>query len=136
MPTNRLRKIQRILIILSSVQISWECVKKCQKGKSSKRWDFTLFALFQNLCNATNRSRNKIWKWCTNIPRKSPNISERYRIQKWRFHHLGLISFCKKANDQTDRNKRNMNLFGPGVQTSQEGVQNTSSRSLDANMLA
>ena len=67
---------------------------------------------------------------------KVSKISERYCIWKWSYHYLGLISLCKKANDQTDRNKRNMNLFGHGAQTSQEGVQNTSSRSLDANMLA
>ena len=36
MPTNRLRKIQRILIILSSVQISWECVKNVRKVNHQK----------------------------------------------------------------------------------------------------
>ena len=36
MPTNRLTKIQRILIILSSVQISWECVKNVRKVNHQK----------------------------------------------------------------------------------------------------
>ena len=81
-------------------------------------------------------------EFCNNMelvykhPNKVYKISERYCTQMWIYHHLSLISLCRKANDQTDRNKRNIYSFGPGVQTSQEGVQNTSSRSLDANMLA
>ena len=46
MPTNRLTKIQKILNIVSSLQISWECLKKCHKDRSSESGHFTLCALF------------------------------------------------------------------------------------------
>ena len=109
--------------------------QKCQKGKSSKRGDYTLLVLFQKVSNATNRPRHmqEFCNYMTGVQTLQESIQNFQKdIQKWRYHHLGLISL---ANDQTDRNKRNMYLFGPGVQTSQEGVQNTSSRSFDANML-
>ena len=46
MPTNRLTKIQKILNIVSSLQISWECLKKCHKDISSKSGHCTMLALF------------------------------------------------------------------------------------------